>query len=423
MRSVRLRMLDLLRINQQKAEFVGTAYGTELSVSETFILVELDLDPSRTSKAISEIFNVDKSTVSRSIAGLAKNHYLQIEVSKKDRRKHSVALTDKGRDFLALHDAANAKQLSTWSANVTLEELAELQLFLKTFADGCGANSTTLRAQESVLLLEMRRLTHAFGLLGPAFAGSQYSATVWQILSEIEYGAHARRAIDLCKLFLMKPNTLSQALSRLERLRIISKKRSSGDRRNYSLALTAKGKQALEQIEKCAEQLIAKGFSAMTAEQIERFLSLFGKYIGVGVWNNSGLQPALTAARLTSDDERRQARSFLVYHYVRSNRFTDLPETLAGEDGFVFALRNGGKFAAICEFQKGENYFILANMAVSPEAENSAPLETFLLQSQRKVLSETGNMPILIPRSSEAIRFLRARTRMSELPGYLEFLN
>ncbi len=424
MRTVNLRMLDLLRVNQQKAEFVGTAYGTELSITETFTLVELDIDPTRTSKLIADLLGLDKSTVSRAIVSLAKRQYLHVELSKEDLRKHDVSLTRRGKEFLALHDAANERQLASWSSNVTVDELAELQNCLRIFADGCGANPVRLRPKESILLIEMRRLTRAFGLLSPSFSGSGYSATIWQILSEIEYAATSRRSIDLCKLFLMKPNTLSQILTRLEKTRLISKKRLSTDKRNFSLTLTSKGKEALQEIESCASKLIDRGLARMSSEQIERFLSLFGRYIGVGQQiGDSALQSSLKAERLISAEQRQHARTFLVYHYVRTNRFTDVPEILAGANGFVFALRCAEKLAAVCEIQQNADHYTLANMAVAPEFENSSLIEPFLLQSKRSVLEQCGDCAILIPRSSIATQFLSAQTRGSELPGYLEFLD
>jgi DNA-binding MarR family transcriptional regulator len=275
-----LQLLDLTRLFNKGGRFTGSAFGTELSITEALLLNEIAVDPGRMVADLSSIIRLDKSTVSRYLTSLEKRKYISRSTGKQDKRRKQLEILKKGRDFLQILDAQNEAYNRKMGARISDEEREELQKFYKIWADGDDAPIIRLRPKEHEMVLHIRRITYSLGAIGRNWLGTQYSLTIWQVLSELAYGKGQRLSKDLSQELTIPPSTLSQLLSRLEKLKLIQRKQTSEDGRAFALELTASGKKALASIESVAQARFQKAFRTISARQFNRFLEIWKKYIG-----------------------------------------------------------------------------------------------------------------------------------------------
>lgn len=413
------QLIDLFRLHQQKSMFIASAYGSELSITESFILVELDVESSRSAGFIASLLNVDKSTLSKSVKRLVKAGYLRSEKKKDDRRKRALTLTAKARDFLKRHDQFNSSQLAELTSNLSVSELSELQSYLKTLADSCGAMQAPLRESENPLLNEMRRLSRVFGLFGSSLIGTAYSAVEWQTLSELRYGGPPLRAKDLCRRLAVPANTMSQLITRFEKAGLVARGNDAADGRNRPLALTPRGVAAVEGIEQAACELLKEGLRLLSEAEISRFVQVFRAYLGIAVEDGAlVLQSELRLVRL-AEAQVSEARAFLVFHLVRLNAHLQLPEILIGKDSISFGIFEGRHLAALYEFSYQEDALALSNYVHSGKFDGG-PLVSWL-KAVLTQLRNTGAEKVICPPHNPATRLaaqLEGSTRRSD--GWVE---
>lgn len=73
------------------------AHGHAVSLSELFAIHELDVDGPLAQRDLSERLRLDKSTVSRLVAGLVRKGYVERERDPANRRLDRLLVTDAGR--------------------------------------------------------------------------------------------------------------------------------------------------------------------------------------------------------------------------------------------------------------------------------------------------------------------------------------
>ena len=403
-RNIYRRLIDLLRLHQQRSKFIGSAYGSKLSVLESFILVELDVDSSRSATVLAGILNVEKNMASRAIKRLVQSGYLISRTSQEDRRAKSLKVTAKGQRFLAEHDRFNAVQLAELTGNLSGGELGDLQHYFRVLADGCGAAPATLRPNENPLLVEMRRLSRTFRIFGANIVGTTYSPLEWQIMSEIAFSSAGVRGKELTEMLTVPANTISQLLTRFEERGMLRRTADSADRRSRKLTLTPLGTRELEKIESSGEAMLRRGLSSLDDRQIRGFIDVFAKYLGLGSAAEEGVfREQIRLSALQSEEQRCAARGFLVSWYLRLNQLNHMPEILVAQSSVNYALYQGSAIVGVAEFRpRTRGGLVLTNFAVAADFDAPAFLFSWLRAAAQRAKCDYPAAKVLVSVQSAA---------------------
>lgn len=101
------------RIVRELNMLQGAHADLGLSNSESHTLVVLEESNQLSSRQLSEILLLEKSTVSRLVEGLKKRRLISIGISPLDKRQQIIELSDQGRAMLKqVHEQANGRVLS-----------------------------------------------------------------------------------------------------------------------------------------------------------------------------------------------------------------------------------------------------------------------------------------------------------------------
>jgi DNA-binding MarR family transcriptional regulator len=103
------------------------------------------------------------------------------------------------------------------------------------------------RARDSVGYLLRRVYTTMHERIEMAFAGHGFTLMQWIVLIYVRDGL-ARTASDLVREFRHDSGAMTRVIDQLERRGLLSRKRSTRDRRVVNLALTPKGRRTIEKL-------------------------------------------------------------------------------------------------------------------------------------------------------------------------------
>jgi DNA-binding MarR family transcriptional regulator/ribosomal protein S18 acetylase RimI-like enzyme len=119
-----------------------TLAGTEFSASAVHTLIEIGARDSLTSGELSDILNLEKSSVSRMVRKLVDAGELVESVSETDSRIKPLSLTGKGRETLAAIDAFARKQVVAALSNLSPNSHKTVRDGLAFYADALEASRT-----------------------------------------------------------------------------------------------------------------------------------------------------------------------------------------------------------------------------------------------------------------------------------------
>lgn len=106
--------------------------GSEYSVTEARIFFEIYEREGCNAAHIAEVMNIDKSYLSKIIAGHEKNGYVQRIPSKKDRRSYDLYLTEKGKKKAEGLILKSNEEINTILQHLSEEEQLQLEQALQT---------------------------------------------------------------------------------------------------------------------------------------------------------------------------------------------------------------------------------------------------------------------------------------------------
>ena len=105
----------------------------------------------------------------------------------------------------------------------------------------------TYRARDSVGYLLRRVYTTMLERMEAAMAGHDFTLMQWIVLLYVRDGI-ARTASDIAREFRHDSGALTRVIDQLERRGLLSRHRSTRDRRVVELALTARGRSTIEEL-------------------------------------------------------------------------------------------------------------------------------------------------------------------------------
>ncbi len=350
-RSLYLKILDSLRNYAIKLQFTEFAYGTSVSIVQARLIDEYVRRDNPRIEDLVPILGVHKSSVSRNLAALVKSGLMTERRSGKDSRRKIYATTSKGDRFVAQIRSRNRSYYDLHATSLTSEEKRELIDFCGVFAGSADAIPIVRVDGESDLMVAIRRLACAHGVVSGDYLGSGLTVLQFVLLSEIY--RDDMDVASLCKLLKTPHSTLTERLNTMVRRGWLDSAQSPHDRRLRLLRLTSPGLGVLRKFERYAEDRFKASLQGLSPQQLRRFEELLTRYVGPRTWGRAASQPDDFSVVEVSKRERLRLRKELLAHVGEYGDGYPLSGFLFSEGNRVLKLLRGGVECCVCEV--GEN--------------------------------------------------------------------
>ena len=383
------RIFELLRRYNRKARFVGKAYGSALTLTESHLVVELEEYPNRRSAELANALGLDTSTVSRSLSNLVNAGILKVRPSPEDGRARIHRFTNKGRKVIATFNENANKMTDSFAKNLTSSEMKTLRKYFQILLDGQEAPQVPHRKSDIPVLLELRRFSRAWGVIGRSLLNSGHSTTVWHILSELR-GERVLTQGDFAELLTLAPNTISAIVKRLEKDGFVKRQKQESDRRRFGITLTRKGQKVIDGIDNEAFLRNSKALENTPLDELLEFTTLVAKFVSEPI-EDGALESnyGLELGKIETEEDLFEARAFVVEALVRENRHLALGEGLLGAVHENYWARDRGDIVAVLELEVHSKMAKVKSFALaqSRESEKSVVVLRSILQ---KLSEELG---------------------------------
>lgn len=352
----------LLRLLQRSNQFIFRNPATNLTNLESMLLIQIDSTDDLTAKALTEIFKVDQSTISRNLKSAESKGY--IEQTYLGRSK-ILRLTKIGKKLLTIHDTHANKIVRSYLARSSKKELDNLALFFRDFCDDLGIPAGKIRNNEHPVRCEMRRIALGLGLTrSENYFSSPLTMLGWHVLSEIFLRGEVSSISHLANTLSIPSLNLTQLISRLDKSGFIQKLPSSG--RETIFICSDSGIEALKVVLNNSLKLFCDKLSRSTLLRVEKSLDTIKR---LTLSNHLGDKKLgeLYFRQFTGKQDLSLARSAIVKWYYKKNRLSDLHHEIAGPSSLVIGVLRNEKIIGIID-SSSSKIIHLASLVPLPEA-------------------------------------------------------
>jgi DNA-binding MarR family transcriptional regulator len=348
----------LNQIQQRRSRFIGTAYRSELTLLETYSLMELARDPSLSIAQLVVLLISERSAVTRAVAKLVRNHYIRKLPGQGDRRTARFTLLQRGVEFLAAVDRENREFTDMFLPHLDTSEIGVMKLAQRLLCEVVSAPPVFLRPNEHPFEEGIRRVTRAMGFIGPSLCGSRYSSTVWQLLSAVQEFSGSISISELSEMLSMHLATVSQTIARYQRRGWVQRGVCSTDARRRVLTIKRKGAEVVKHINQAGAEYIVKAFESQPVEVMQEFLRVFTKHLSPPRYIElTTLRAALSLVEALDSSIRDRARGFIITHRYRLGWLTNVPASLVSTENRTFVVLEEGQIVAVVECREQEGSF------------------------------------------------------------------
>lgn len=395
-----LTIFDLfLRFNRRLVS-ITQRLAPSLSINESHLLSEISQKPKLSSKQLSEILVLEKSTVSRTVTALLKKGYLTVKAAEQDKRQKELLIIDCGAVALKEDSALRNRQVSECIAALAAAEQSDLGYFLKIMADGFGAFPVKASQDDNLVKIEIRRLTRSMGYLGQNFLDTGISIEKCQILCLTLQHSNNIALNELLKMLPFETSVLSRMVSGLAKAGFLKKITLPGDRRRLALVLTTRGIQLTQEILTTGSNQIEKSLKNLDNSALTRFVELLQKFLPNSlVLHERDMQDRIRISRLKSSEDRQVGRGFLIENLVRLNRHYETPELLIPSSSITHGLYVNGCLKGISEIQKIKKSWTITNFITAPQPEINNFFASLLRSNLEEALKRRHTSRVLMDRS------------------------
>jgi DNA-binding MarR family transcriptional regulator len=152
--------------------------------------------------------------------------------------------------------------------------------------------AATYTARDSVGYLLRRVYSIMHERMEAALAGHEFTLMQWIVLLYLRDGI-ATTASDIAREFRHDSGALTRVIDQLQRRGLVSRRRSTSDRRVVDLALTAKGGHTIEGLLPVVVGQMNEALAPFTRVEFEQMRSLMERLVDhLHVLQDSGQQPA-----------------------------------------------------------------------------------------------------------------------------------
>lgn len=341
--------LELLGHYGRRVRFVGSAFGSDISRSESHILIELKLYPGTFAAELSERLLLEQSSVSRAVANLRNRKLIRATTSRSDRRVIELSLTKKGEDALHQVNKAANGLLREFVRGMARSGQMRLGRYLKQVAAHIKAPAMGNTGEELEALLQIRRITRPMGALGESFFGTPYSLHHWHILSVLDTSISIQ---ELSKRIALSQGATSDLVKRYEKSGFISCNPNPKDRRSKLLERTAQGFEALNEIRTAGRELFEEALQLLSVEEYTDFTLLLAELAGVQIGGRGELlSEKYKISELCEEQERRPVRGFVVQSFLKRDDLDQLPSRIVDQEDLCFRIDVGDELQGYCELR------------------------------------------------------------------------
>jgi DNA-binding MarR family transcriptional regulator len=346
-RSIYLNILDSLRKYLIKIQFTEFAHGTAVSIVQARLIDEYVRRGTPRIEELVPVLGVHKSSVSRNLAGLVKSGFMRERGSREDSRRKIYTITSKGERFVSQFRSRNRAHYDRHATSLTPAEMSELVDFCSVFAPHDESIPVVRVEGESDLMIVMRRLACAHGVVSGDYLGSGLTVLQFVLLSEIYHDD--MDVVSFSRLLKTPHSTLTERLNAMVRRGWLDSTQSSHDRRLRLLRLTSRGVGVLRKVERRADTVFKVALEGLSSNQLRRFEELLARYVGPRTWGRAFSQPDDFSVVEVSKRERLRLRSELLAHMVEYGDDYPLSGFLFSNANRVFKVCRQGIACCVCE--------------------------------------------------------------------------
>lgn len=403
--SLNATLYDLfLRFNRRYLA-IGRIHPSPLAINESHILAEIAQPAAVTAKQISSSLNIEKSTLSRILASLAKRNFLEWRCATHDHRWKELHLTAPG--LVVLSEDCRQRNVQTQLALQPLnaDEQEALRSYHQRIADALQSPAVHPFPEESSNERQLRRMTRGLGFLGSNCLGTNLPPHECQILAIL--GSHSKQTSlgELAQAFPCEISMLSRMVSALEKRAWVTKQASVRDRRRVELSLAASGCERQQAAESAGGDFIVRALRSFTPGEINEFAELHARlHRGPALAPEEQPESSFHIKLVSSDKERFRARAFIIEQLVKAQEHHHAPAGIVDGAGICHTLTNVDLIYGVAESQKVGSEWALRNFRVLPELSHSQTMD-LLQRHLRFVLRQTSS--VVVTRDSPAFVLLR----------------
>ena len=244
-----------------------------LSYTEEDALLVLDSSPGMNIKDLATFLNVERSWMSRLVAGMAKARYVKSLPSKNDRRSKELKITQYGRRALEESGELSNKIIEKSLESITLKEQESFRGYLKAYADNLGSPSSIAQVNRHPVYFELWRVSNVVGIFSDSFMDSGLSLTQVQVLNALkELENNKVFASNLAQILPFDVSTISRTISDFEKSKYIKRTPLKEDKRSLIIEMTKVGNDKYSSISRRASIVVKQGMRGISSRKI---LSLF----------------------------------------------------------------------------------------------------------------------------------------------------
>lgn len=274
---------DVIFAFVRKQRFVGLEHaipaeeiGGGLGHTEESILFILFAEPNKNVKALSEEMHLERSWMSRVVAGLEKRGLLHSITPESDKRSKQISLTKKGEKLLLKVEREFEKIIKECLSPISNAEQNRFEKYIKKLADGLGAKHYNNNSSSHPIAYQLGRLSAGFGMYAEKLFGAALTVTQLHCLLILEQRQTQESQVnDIYALLPFDMSTVSRTLAAFEKYKWIDKKQSQQDKRSFSISLNRTGREALASHRQRATDTLREALRDFTVKQRDDFLHLY----------------------------------------------------------------------------------------------------------------------------------------------------
>lgn len=346
-----LKIFNLFIELQRKNRATGTLDGTQLTLVESQLIIELDLDKSSDIFSLAKKLSLNQSTVSRAVQSLSAAGLISIQKDKKDKRKLILALRPSAFSIMKKIDQAANKILQDFSENLTPNEVESLLSSLKKLLDLTEMDPASLRKNEHPFRAQQRRIARLIKKLSAEGIISNPELHLLKLLVDYE---NPLTPTQLAQTLCLKTSAVSILIKDLKKNKLITSEAKKSDARYENIIITQAGINKLVSSQVKQIKSIIPAVRKMTQPERDKIINLFGKFLTDPNQNPAKFNQQFKILRL-KEDGRTNARVEYLKLSAKNNQLESVPEKIFDTDSICFGLYSNSNLMAAVQFDKQKN--------------------------------------------------------------------
>lgn len=360
--------------------FIRYLSGIKYTRAEIHTLIEIAARGESTIKDLTQILNMEQSSISRLVKNLVSENLLFQTSSEEDKRSKIIKLTTNGKNVVKRIDKQAGPKLIERARRLNSKEQEVLINFYENFGKLYKLSISPIRKGENEIRLQERRLTRSLGVLNNNVFNSGLSTPQWSVLFDVYNHEFPLNAKMISKNQGIAPNTLSQALNFLEKEKLIKRNQALLDSRFIEVKITSEGKKKYKEIEEKVCKDLARTLSSYSKKNKEHIVKTFLKYLDVNDLNETIKTKSIFKISKAKSSEITEIRKFAVGQLFKCEISEYTPEVLVSKNSLIYNLKNKDTIFSIVEFQKIKDGKLSLSLLVSKRSLAPAEIVNFMIK-------------------------------------------